>query len=109
MILCFERRFTKQNSVIRLKSKTLTPQIFCPPPNFWAGYAAAPAAYHGVSFKRDVLTWTTKILMRAKSNVHADHILPEDVRVTQVARACVKSFKAMRSDKVCNAMGCKMH
>jgi len=32
-ILCFERRFSKQNSVIRLKSYTLPLQ------NFWAGYA----------------------------------------------------------------------
>jgi len=31
-ILCFERRFFKQNSVIRLKSN------ICPQ-NFWAGYA----------------------------------------------------------------------
>jgi len=35
VILCFERRFSKQNSVIRLKSNTL------PPTNFWAGYATA--------------------------------------------------------------------
>ena len=34
VILCFERRFSKQNSVIRLN------QTFCPPPNFWAGYAS---------------------------------------------------------------------
>jgi len=32
-ILWFERRFSKQNRVIRLNSK------FCPPPNFLAGYA----------------------------------------------------------------------
>jgi len=32
-ILCFERRFSKQNSVIRLKSNILAL------PNFWAGYA----------------------------------------------------------------------
>jgi len=32
VILCFERRFSKQNSVIRLKSNILGP------PNFWAGY-----------------------------------------------------------------------
>jgi len=34
-ILCFERRFFKQNSVIRLKSN------ISPPSNFWAGYATA--------------------------------------------------------------------
>ena len=28
VILCIERRFSKQNSVIRLKSNTLAPQIF---------------------------------------------------------------------------------
>jgi len=33
VILCFERRVSKQNSVIRLKSNILLP------PNFWAGYA----------------------------------------------------------------------
>jgi len=33
VILCFERRFSKQNSVIRLKSNILPPQTF------WAGYA----------------------------------------------------------------------
>jgi len=32
VILCFERRFSEQNSVIRLKSNILAP-------NFWAGYA----------------------------------------------------------------------
>jgi len=35
VILCFVRRFSKQNSVIRLKSNIL------PPPNFWAGDATA--------------------------------------------------------------------
>jgi len=35
VILCFEKRFSNQNSVIRLKSNTLAP------PNFWAGYATA--------------------------------------------------------------------
>jgi len=33
VILCFERHFSKQNSVIRLKPNILTL------PNFWAGYA----------------------------------------------------------------------
>jgi len=35
VILCFERRFSKQNSVIRLNSNILAPQ------NFWVGYATA--------------------------------------------------------------------
>jgi len=34
VILCFERRFSKQNSVIRLKSNILAPQNFLDPPNF---------------------------------------------------------------------------
>jgi len=42
VILCFDRRFTKQNSVIRLKSYISPPQIFWPPPNFSAGYATGP-------------------------------------------------------------------
>ena len=37
VILCFERRFSKQNSVIRLKSNILPPLQ-----NFWAGYATEP-------------------------------------------------------------------
>ena len=40
VILCFEGRFSKQNSVIRLKSKILAPpKNFLAPPNSWAGYA----------------------------------------------------------------------
>jgi len=39
-MLCFERRFSKQNSVIRVKSNILAPKkFFWFPPNFWAGYA----------------------------------------------------------------------
>jgi len=39
VILCLEKRFSKQNSVIRRKSNILDPKIFSPPPNFWSGYA----------------------------------------------------------------------
>jgi len=35
VILCLERRYSKQNSDISLKSNILAP------PNFWAGYATA--------------------------------------------------------------------
>ena len=35
VILCFERRYSKQNSVICLKSSLLTPSLF------WTGYATA--------------------------------------------------------------------
>jgi len=41
VILCFERRFSKQNSVIRIKSNILTPKTFFGLLNFWAGYATA--------------------------------------------------------------------
>jgi len=37
VILCVERRFSEQNSVIRLKSSILAPPIF------WAGYDTAAA------------------------------------------------------------------
>jgi len=41
VILCFERRFSKQNSVIRQESNILAlPQFFCPP-NFWTCCATA--------------------------------------------------------------------
>jgi len=41
VILCFERRYPQQNSVIRLKSNILVPNQFfyCPPQIFWSGYA----------------------------------------------------------------------
>jgi len=38
VILCFERRFFRQNSVIRLKNQAFWPPKFSPP-NFWPGYA----------------------------------------------------------------------
>ena len=52
VILCFERRFSKQNSVIRLKSNIL------PPPKFWAGYVTATSCYLGsrFSYLRNVVT-----------------------------------------------------
>ena len=39
--LCFERRFSKQNNVIRLKSNILAP------PNFWVGYATDTQRFAG--------------------------------------------------------------
>jgi len=41
VILCLETLFSKQNSVIRLKSNILAPQIFLAPSKFWTGYATA--------------------------------------------------------------------
>jgi len=48
VILSFERRFSKQNSVIRLKSNIL------PPANFWAGYATAMKGF----IKDDFAQWS---------------------------------------------------
>jgi len=39
VIFCFERPFSRQNSVIRLKSNILAPKFIRSPPNFWVGYA----------------------------------------------------------------------
>ena len=40
VILCFERRFSKQNNVIHLKSNIFAPRSkFWSPLNIWAGYA----------------------------------------------------------------------
>jgi len=44
VILCFERRFSKPNSVIRVKSNILPPQ------NFWAGYATGDNQRFGEPF-----------------------------------------------------------
>jgi len=42
VILCFERRYPKQNRVFQLKSNILVCPKFFWPPNFGAGYATAP-------------------------------------------------------------------
>jgi len=41
-ILCFERRFSKQNSVIRLKSNIFAPQTFCPFPQIFGMATSLP-------------------------------------------------------------------
>jgi len=41
VILCFDRRYPKQNSVIRVKSNILVLPNFLTPPKFWTGYAIA--------------------------------------------------------------------
>jgi len=41
VILCFQRGFSKQNNVIRVKSNMLLP------PNFWAGCATGPTRFCG--------------------------------------------------------------
>jgi len=50
VILCFERRISEQNSVIRLKSNILPPKKIFGPPNSWTGYshwALGPPGGHG--------------------------------------------------------------
>jgi len=58
VILCFERRFFKENSVIRLKSNILSPQNFWLLPNSSAGYAIVSV----VHFREDVLQFKIKFL-----------------------------------------------
>ena len=58
VILCFERRFSKQNSVIRLKSNILGPRKFLSLPNFWADYATG---YDSLLVHHDNCTNVTKI------------------------------------------------
>jgi len=66
VILCFERRFSKQNSVIRLKSNILAPRKFFPP-KLWAGYPTGTsglrrpsllvcAMEHAVAFRSECCT-----------------------------------------------------
>jgi len=49
VILCFKRRFSKQNSVIRLKSYTLAPTNFFGPHNFlgWLRHCNQQGMYVG--------------------------------------------------------------
>jgi len=50
VILCFERRYPKQNTVARLKSKILAPpKFFCPRKKLWAGYTAGQAGLFATS------------------------------------------------------------
>jgi len=63
--LCFERRYHKQNSVIRLKPNILAPTKFFVPPNSGAGYATAckgklpklRADCFTVGLYRVIITW----------------------------------------------------
>ena len=55
VILCFERRFYKQNSVIRLKSSILLrPQIFFTPPQISG--LATPLTARGITFNTNFIT-----------------------------------------------------
>jgi len=45
VIVCLEKRFSKQNSLFRLKSNVLSPPKFLALPNSWAGYATAHAFF----------------------------------------------------------------
>jgi len=46
VVLCFERRLSKQNSVIRLKSSILAPQKIPPPFLGWLRHCLGPAGGH---------------------------------------------------------------
>jgi len=62
VILFFERRFSKQNSVIHLQSNILAPPNFWPLPNFWAGYATAS---WGITFFKCYVKLRTKLILRS--------------------------------------------
>jgi len=64
VILCFERHFSKQNSVFRLKSNIFPPKFFWFPPKFWAGYATAHSGLNHQSFGKD------RKLMWVKTETH---------------------------------------
>jgi len=57
VILCFERRYPKQNSVIPLKSNILTPQI-CLPPKLLSWLRHWPWFWHKSRLYRQRCTWT---------------------------------------------------
>jgi len=50
VILCIERRFSKQNSVIRLKSNILLPLKFFGPPKFFGWLRHCFARQHATYF-----------------------------------------------------------
>jgi len=62
--LCFERRFSKQNSVIRLKSNIYAPS------NFWAGYTTVTQASLGSQTIRSRPVAFYNIALRHRSRVH---------------------------------------
>jgi len=80
--LCFERRFSKQNSVIRLKSNILAPQ------NFWAGYATGLHSHlHKIGLHPDGLCDTCGIpetvepfLMQCRKYAEARHALQRPIQ-----------------------------
>jgi len=67
-IVCFERRFSKQNSVIRLKLNILAPsKFFATPPNFWAGYATDKRTVYKPSHPPTQKTQTNRMQKTPKS------------------------------------------
>jgi len=50
LILCFEKRYPKQNRAIRLKSNILALNKFFCPPYFWAGYATVIFSIQTIRF-----------------------------------------------------------
>jgi len=84
--LCFERSFSRQNSVIRLKSNIL------PPPNFWAGYATGAKPFWGVrvtgSLWNELHCWTADWAAKSTA-VEFDSILsgcPNQISLICVGR-----------------------
>ena len=75
VILCFERRFSKQNSIIRLKWNILVP------PNFWTGYATGNAS---TSLKNPLLVRMWPMCLSVK--LHLCRLLFMQYRITWLVR-----------------------
>jgi len=77
VILYFQRRFSKQNRIILLKSDILaSPKIFCHPPISWAGYATVTKAKNQKTPITERLTreWLTQALLDAVGRQHSKEL-----------------------------------
>ena len=90
VILCFERRFSKQNRVVRLNSKQFPPQFFWPPPNFWAGYATANLSSRLTSIANLPAAVTFVILSVYETKVHFQcfHFVELSTTLPVVSNTC---------------------
>jgi len=69
VILCFERRFSKQNCCSPIIKHFGPPKIFWPLPNFWAGYATVPGLWSELNVGHLLLQAYTLLLIQAKSRI----------------------------------------
>ena len=85
VILCFETRFSKQNSTIRLKWNILVP------PNFWSGYATGNAS---TSFKTPLLVRVWPMCLSVK--LHLCRLLFMQYKLTWLVRIHLYRLVGMR-------------